>query len=194
MTHRALLWASVLVLSAACQVDGPAPDSGTFVGNPSLTPTMTARLADNDVQHADRGVLEAFEVFLTDCEQTVSDIPLGGRTLIFEGAESTDIIELEPQERCGLWLVVFQFEVTWDEDGVLTTVVADNFDLAVAPGFTAEEGGRYRLRLGDEAWLADVAALAPQGQTTILNGTDPALDDAFYEGLVRGSDVEVLGN
>jgi hypothetical protein len=37
-----------------------------------------------------------------------------------------------------------------------------------------------------------VAALAPAGETTVLNGSDVALDQAFFDGLTRGSTIEVL--
>ena len=44
------------------------------------------------------------------------------------------------------------------------------------------------LQFGDEAWLAEVAALAPSGETR-LGKDHPALTRAFFAGLWEGSEV-----
>ncbi|MEQ1507274.1 MAG: hypothetical protein ABMB14_33910, partial [Myxococcota bacterium] len=161
---------------------GERTPAGTFVGNPNLT----ARLADNDAQTAVGGSFQALEVHLTDCD--VPYVPLGPTTLEFHGATTSDALALVPGDHCGLFFVVDRFVVEFRDGGEDIIVIADNFDLTVAAGFSAELGDLFQLRFGDEAWLAEVGALAGPGES-ILNGEDPALDAAFYDGLTRGSTV-----
>ena len=165
---------------SACQ----NPASGTFVGNPS----MSARLVDNVVQRAQGGRFEALEIHLTGCG--VDYVPLGPTVLTFDGPSSEQEIDLMLGDHCGLFFVVDQFTVEFtDDDGPTTTVIADDFDLTVPSEIAARGQERFVLRFGDIAWLADVAALAPPGEATLVT-SDPDLASAFFGGLEAGSTVE----
>jgi len=172
----------VPVLAVALAACSPPPPSGTFVGNPSLA----ARIADNPVQQATGGELEALEIHVTDCNDAPT--PLGPTVLHFDGPESEEVLPLPVGEQCALWVVVDLFTVRFEDDGVPITIVADDFDISIPAEFAPAEGDRFVLRLGDEDWLAEVAALVPPGETRLERGSSP-LNDAFYGGLIEGSAV-----
>ncbi|MEN0068139.1 MAG: hypothetical protein AAGA48_38800 [Myxococcota bacterium] len=169
------------LLLASCTTSSD-PHSGTFVGNPSLT----ARIADNPVQSVLSGQLDLLESHVTDCESTAT--PLGPRQLRFNGPSSAESIDLPVGDHCGLFFVVDLFTVTFEDEGTPITIVADDFDLSIPSTFVARDGNQAILRLGDERWLAEVATLAPSGETRLSRGTSP-LADAFFEGLFDGSTV-----
>lgn len=184
MIHRTLALVPALVGLCACH--GPA--SGTFVGNPS----MTARIADNDVQQARGGHLEVSDAALIDCEEG-DDVSLGGWTFRFAGAGSADVVQLPDARRCGLSLHVDELQIRFDEgDAQTTTLIASEFELALPERFQTEPGGRYMLRLGDAAWLAGISALASPGEVHISEAA-PELQAAFFDGLQQGSGVESGG-
>lgn len=162
----------------ACQ----DPAAGTFVGNPD----MTARIADNPVQRAESGIFDALEVHFTDCDDTI--VPLGHTVFTFDGPDAEEVVDIPAGVHCGLFFVVDDFVVTFEEQGAGITVIADDFDLAIPAEFAARDGGHYVLQFGDEAWLSEVASLAGPGENR-LDGSNPALDQAFFDGLVRGSTV-----
>ncbi|MEM6925857.1 MAG: hypothetical protein AAF602_02925 [Myxococcota bacterium] len=170
------------LLVATALACSDAPPTGTFVGNPSLS----ARIADNLVQQVTSGRLEALEIHVTECEAPPT--PLGPRVLEFDGPASTETLPLPVGDHCGLFVVVDLFTVAFEDDGTPITIVADDFDLEVPAAFAATQGEAFVLRLGDEAWLAEVAALAPSGETQLPRGPS-ALGDAFFGGLVQGSTV-----
>jgi hypothetical protein len=163
----------LLLLAAGCG----GVSSGTFVGNPD----MTVRIRDRDLQMRG-GALDASGVSFPGCEDG-----LGSTTVIFDGAESRETIAL-PASTCGLFFAVLGFEVTFEDAGELTTIVAEDFDLLVPEGFSAVAGGRYVLQLGDDAWLADLAERTEAGVVR-LDGSDPELEAVFFDGLLLGSEV-----
>ena len=182
MTHRPLVL--LVLLAGACEAPEPRP--GTFVGNPSLTAGLSVRIADNEVQQVVRGVFEAVGVDMRGCEEAIE--PLGRVVLRFEGPNSVDVVPMDVGEHCGLFFAVDQFTVTFDDGGQPITIIADDFDLSIDSRFVARRGDEVVLRFGDEAWLADVAALAPRGETR-LGADHPALTRAFFEGLHEGSEI-----
>lgn len=167
-------------LAGACA--SPAPLPGTFVGNPSLQ----ARIADNAVQQVTSGVFEALEVHTRGCDDTIEQ--LGPTVLRFEGAASEDRVTLPIGEHCALFFVVDQFVVRFDDGGAPITLVADDFDLSIASEFVARRGEDVVLRFGDRTWLAELAALAPPGETR-LGADHPALTRTFFHGLFEGSEI-----
>lgn len=171
-----------LLLGLVCACSAPSPRPGTFVGNP----TMSARIVDNDIQRVASGRLDALEVHVTGCEGT--PVSLGMTVLEFDGANSTDRVPLPVGRHCGLFFVVDQFVVEFDDVGRSVTIVADDFDLGVPSEFVARQNDHVILEFGDEQWLADVAALAPAGETR-LGAKVPALTQAFFAGLWAGSEV-----
>lgn len=166
------------VACAASEGDRP----GTFVGNPSLT----ARIVDNALQRVSSGLFEALEVHVTDCDEPT--IPLGPTVLRFEGAESHDVVPLPLGEHCGMFFVVDRFTVAFEDGDRSITIVADDFDLAVPSEFVVTREGQVVLQFGNDAWLAEVAAHAPDGETR-LGKHHPALTRAFFAGLWEGSQV-----
>jgi hypothetical protein len=173
-------------LVCALAVGGCPNPSGTFVGNPSADPSLRARLADNPAQRARGGVLEAAGIGVPGCNDSLYG--LGHTTLTFEGPDSVESLEIRAGPQCGLFFAILRFEVSFEEDGVETSVVATDFDLEIPAEFTAREGGSYVLRFGDEAWLAEVAEHAEPGENR-LDGSNPALEAAFFDGLIDGSTV-----
>ena len=63
-----------------------------------------------------------------------------------------------------LWI---QFIVSIDDAGRDITIVADDFDLAVPSAFVVRDDEQVVLQFGDEGWLAEVADLAPAGETRL---------------------------
>jgi hypothetical protein len=176
MTRTATLW---VLMGVACQ--GPA--SGTFVGNPE----MSARLADNLEQRPVRGVFEALEVHFQDCDDAYQ--LLGPTTFTFDGPNAHEAFQIPTGERCGLFFPVDWFEVQFEEKGALTTIMADDFDLAIPAEFVVRENDEIVLRFGDNEWLAQVASKLPHTGEILLDGSYPELEAAFFDGLVYGSAV-----
>ena len=187
--RHASVFLGLLGLSlAACAPTNAVSDpnqghrEGTFVGNPSLQ----ARIADNAEQRVTSGLLEALEVHVTSCEDAPK--PLGPTHFKFVGASAEETVPLPVGEHCGLFFVVDLFTVNFEDEGELVTIVADDFDIEIPATFAASTDQQYVLRLGDEAWLADVAALAQPGVNRL--GPDvPELSRVFYNGLIEGSDI-----
>lgn len=169
----------IALFAIAC---GVPPPSGTFVGNP----TMSARLADNPVQQAAGGWLEARELHFVGTDDALT--ALGPTHFTFEGPEAEESIQVPEGDHSGLFLVIDTFEVRFEEDGALTTLIADDFDLRLPATFATRRGRAYELRFGDEDWLARIAELTAPGEIR-LDGSDAELNAAFFGGLIEGSTV-----
>ena len=167
---------TLLLCLAACK----APAEGTFVGNPS----MQARVAEAPTVAVLDGLLEAPEVLLGDCDG-VGDVPLGERVLTFDGPLSDEVLEIPTGSHCGVFFVMDFFTVRLEAGGTEPLIIeADDFDLWVPTRFSADPGGSYTLRFGDPAWMEALAAAAVPGVNAV-DGSNPALDAAFFGGLTR---------
>ncbi len=174
-----------LLLLPGCQ----NPAAGTFVGNP----TMSARLAEAPELPVLDGLLVALEVLLGDCDG-VGDVPLGARTLTFDGPFSEQDLQIPTGTHCGVFFVMDGFTIRFDEgDAEPTTVIADDFDLWIETRFESRDDSRHAVQFGDAAWLEAVAAAAEPGEN-LVDGSNPALDEAFFGGLERGSGVDPAGD
>jgi hypothetical protein len=152
----------------------------------SANAAPVARLADNPVQQAAGGRLEAIELHFVGTDDSLT--ALGPTTFTFEGPEAEESIRVPMGDHSGLFLVVDTFEVRFEEDGALTTVIASDFDLLLPATFATRRGRAYELRFGDEDWLARIADLTEPGEIR-LDGTDAELESAFFDGLIEGSTV-----
>lgn len=155
------------------------PAQGTFIGNPSLT----ARYVESELQQSRGGRLRA-DVVLQGCEGD-EDRPLGAQLFDFQGDRATSAIQIPAGEHCGLAMRVEEFLVRFDGgDPNPTSVLATDFDLTVPGSFAATGGDAFTLRLGDAAWLSAMAETSAFGDN-VLDGSNPALEAAFFEGLGR---------
>lgn len=175
-------WLVVLTVLAGCK----DPASGTFVGNP----TLRARYVDNDVQVGLGGELVTLETAVEPCSGSTVD--LGPRTFTFDGTEATIELELPDEELCGLLVVVKTLTIEADDGGTVKEVTGQDFDLSVPSDAIPAGETSLELRLGDEDWLPAFLPQAPEGSTLLNDESDPALYDAFFDGLDAGSTFEAL--
>lgn len=168
-----------LLMMGACT----GPSEGTFIGNPSLT----AAIAPADTQLVRSGRLVASEVFLRPCG--TGDVALGAVTWQFDGFQSNDRVQFEPGTYCETFLIVQELTVRFDDGGTeVRSVTAGGFDITIPGDLTAAEGDRFELLLASAGWLDRLAAVTEPGDS-LLDGTNPDLESAFYEGLQEESSV-----
>lgn len=162
------------------------PAEGTFVGNPSLQ----ARYIANEVQVASGGRLVTTSTALEPCNGAT--IGVGAQEFTFVGATAAVTLELPEERLCGIRMAVTELAIRVDDDGADKTVVGQDFDLWVPADAIPAEAQQLELVLGDGDWLPDFMPLAPAGETLLNSNADPALIDAFFEGLNQSSAFEAL--
>jgi hypothetical protein len=177
--RRALLLALAVV---GCK----DPAEGTFVGNP----TLRARYVDNPDQVGVGGELVTLATAVEPC--SAPTVALGAKTFDFEGTEAVIELELPDDDLCGILIVVKELAIVVDDQGVLKTVVGQDFDLSVPAEAIPAGATSLELRLGDDTWLPSFVPLASAGVTTLNAEADPALVNAFFDGLDAGSSFEAI--
>lgn len=176
------VWCLAVVLLAACG----DPVDGTFVGNPSLQ----ARYIDNADQVAAGGRLVTTSTAMEPC--SAATIGLGPQEFTFQGDSASITIDLPEVELCGIRMAVTELAVSVEDQGVAKTVVGQDFDLWVPASAIPAGSERLELLLGDEGWLPGFLPSAPAGETLLNSEADPALVQAFFDGLDEGSSFEAL--
>ncbi|MCB9679585.1 MAG: hypothetical protein H6737_31050 [Alphaproteobacteria bacterium] len=168
-TAPLLAWLAVL----ACT----RPAEGTFVGNPELT----ARYRSSETRIARGGRLVAPESFLLECDGE-GDTALGSASFEFRGERSDDFVQIPEGSYCGVFFVVQELTVEFDDGGAaLTSVTARDFDLVVPADIQVGPGDTFLLDLADDTWLDALAQYAIAGANEVEG--DPDLADAFFGGL-----------
>lgn len=163
----------------ACAED--LPTEGTFVGNP---PHLSARYVDNPGQVGLGGELVTSGTAIEPCSGDT--INLGVQTFTFVGNEATLEVDLPDEDVCGIRINAVTLAIEVDDVGVQKRVVGQDFDLVVdSQGIPA--GENLVLELGDADWLPGFLPLAPAGETLLNSQSDPALRDAFFDGLEQDS-------
>jgi hypothetical protein len=106
---------------------------------------------------------------------------------VFDGTRAEEALQVPEGRHCGVSLQAERFSIRLDEgDPVATTVLAEGFELSVAARFDARGATRHVLRFGDPDWVALLAEIAGPGEN-VVDGSDPALDAVFFDGLARSS-------
>jgi hypothetical protein len=173
---------TLLLLALACK----DPAQGTFVGNP----TLRARYLDNEVQVGIGGELVTLETALEPCDGAT--VSLGPQTFPFDGTEAVLDLELPGEALCGILVVVKDLTIEAEDDGVRKGVTGQDFDLSVPTSAIPADATTLQLTLGDDAWLSGFLPLAPAGDTLLNSQADPALVEAFFDGLDQGSSFEAI--
>jgi hypothetical protein len=149
------------------------PGSGKFVGNPKLS----TRVASTAEVQARTGSVQLQDLVVLPCEGAAAS--LGASRFDLVDGVAVEPVQLPPGAHCGLELDVEALELSFEADGVFSTIRATDFVLTIDQPFVATSGEDYVLQLGDDAWLDALAAVAVPGAQEVSGD----LEVAWFDGL-----------